>query len=373
MGFTSGPLVNDAQAHVRALTPEDNIVDILDEARRMYGPIAFSYRRGDEINISPEHGEELFNLLDEAYLNNVLVLVTGKLVYAEIMARDLLEDLEAIQPRQEDEVAPPRPTTQTKSTLFDFGKLSPPKPKNFKRIGPGHFMYGEEHENDNNHASRIFSSSAADPEKWYSNHCILQNLTKKDILSLRLLKKPHLMVVRAIEIIAILTGRRPANKPMVLFSIIAPLVLTDDLLTELLLLQQDMIPTNDLRKVKNLLKLIDVEELRRINFTAGCLIDWARAVALNIYPSSSDKTYKHAIFSRTKPDSGLECIPVKSPWKSQKRKGRVVRERPVSVMERKGYSSMPLESIMECNVANMNSMRRCSSRPELRRSGKREF
>jgi len=115
------------------------------------------------------------------------------------------------------------------------------------------------------------------------------------------------MVIRTVELIAMLTGRGP--RPFPVFSVLAPVVLTDDLLTEMLLLQKQMIPDNDLKRAASVLRVLDPEIVRRINPAAGVIVDWAAAVTTTAIPSSS-MTFKHGIFARSSSEKGIDCIPV---------------------------------------------------------------
>eukprot|EP00397_Hematodinium_sp_SG-2012_P052486 GEMP01062063.1.p1 GENE.GEMP01062063.1~~GEMP01062063.1.p1 ORF type:complete len:325 (+),score=33.87 GEMP01062063.1:60-1034(+) len=299
-GFSHGPLVKGAQAHVRALQSDDNIPEILAETQRRFGQISFAYRRNSEVDVSDTVGRSLFDMLCSACLDHVLLVTSGDPAFAEARCRVMLEELGALTPRQ------PKRSNSTKE--FDFGLLVPPaQAKIRKKLGPNHFLADQERSSA---PSRVFSSTHADPQKWMNNHLILQNLTKQDIYSLRKLRRPHMLVVRTVQVIALLTGR--GTRPFHLFSVLAPAVLTDDLLTELLLLQKQMIPIDDLRRAVNMLRNLNTVNVRRINAAAGLLVDWAVAVTTNAYPSSSAKTFKHAIFARSNRKNGIDCIPVRA-------------------------------------------------------------
>lgn len=132
-GYTSGPVREGAQAHIRALKAEDYVTDLLDEAQKRYGKVIFAYRRGSEFNISTDYGKGLFELLSEAYLDNVLLIVSGNPILGETLARELLGGLGALSPREATTSSRSSQrtggTTQRSSKVFDFGPLNPPMTK----------------------------------------------------------------------------------------------------------------------------------------------------------------------------------------------------------------------------------------------------
>lgn len=309
--YTSGTMVDGAQAHIRALAEDDDIKAIIDETRDRFGHIAFAYRRGEEVDVSDVTGRDMFAVMCTACLDKVLLIVTGNLSCAVERCRELLEELGALSPRK---------PAKSNSKVFDFGAIKPhAEAKTHKKLGPNHFLANQETASA---PSRVFSSTNADPQGWMNNHLVLQSLTKKDICALRILKKPHPLVMRSIEVVALLTGR--GARPFPLFSVLAPAVLTDDVLTELLLLQKQMVPPADLRRVTGMLKNLDSKAVMRINTTAGVLVDWATAVTTNVYPSSAAPTFKHGIFARADDSNGIACIPV--PLKNRAR--RMIADRP---------------------------------------------
>jgi hypothetical protein len=257
-----------------------------------------TFQEGIEDGLDDGCGEKILSILQRSALHGLLLITSrwqdygadagleifGTMLYSIVSERckDLLANLKQAMGLSDGalESRPPRAPVQPPRVRknFDFGFLPPlPEPRAQMRYGSNHFL-SEMPQNKPSSLPNLFSGG--DPRMWMESDRCLKELADSEIWELRRMRQPDERIERVLQAVAVLRGQKIARSgaPAARWGQCMQVLRSPTIRTELMLFDAGSVSRDGVHCAAQLLRGLDVEDLRRATPAAAALFEWVSSV-----------------------------------------------------------------------------------------------